>query len=143
MSITKLELLEKTLKLVEETKSKNLKSVLDIDKFIDTLKEYDDANRDEYIADNLLYSEESYRIDSVADINAMFADHQLPIDYDDYDSIDYFMSNIKECNDYAFVDLNRPHIVKWEDIFDWLLDEMIENLKDEIEYENDQLKQVQ
>lgn len=84
-------------------------------------KNYEDGDL-EYIFDKHY----GYSIDSVENVMSLFKEQHLPIDYEDYTSIKYFLDDIETCNEYCYINNSENRIEKWEDSYQVWLEDVLE-----------------
>ena len=115
----------------EKNRIKNLKvNSSDIDIFVNKIKDIENENWDILYNSNvglkdglsfLWDADFNFSIESYDDVIDLFENKIFPIDYDDYDSTDYFMKNLKNYNEWVFINKSDNYIEEIEFGYkDWL-----------------------
>lgn len=101
------------------------------DEFIEKIYNFSDDLIDDL---RLFDADYDFAIERYDDLMRLFNEQILPIDYNDYESIDYFMSNVKNAGEFVYVNKCFNYVENWEDVYeDWLkscLDDIEEKIID-------------
>ena len=111
-------ILIETKKLFADELKKGYQNSWECDEFIEKIYNFSYDWIDEL---RLFDADYDFAIERYDDLMCLFNEQLLPIDYNDYESTDHFMSNIKNAGEFVYVNKCFNYVENWEDVYeDWL-----------------------